>query len=235
MGITARQGPASASRACRLAGWHQLGHDARCAADELGRGGELDGGAPRVAGPAGRLGRSAVQPNRLVARCRPQATAAPRCRARAASAGSAASVAASSYRRWASLGIPRAKVSSARRTASSWASARRSGWPAAQPSPARRSSATSSKPAAVSPSAVQPGGGRQAPAQVAPSHRDSSPTLDHPLRAVLPDRLQHPVARPAGTGDHHQQAVVGEAGQRPRHLARASAEHARSPWPPPRT
>ena len=68
VGITERQRPRLVQQGLLLAGRRQLGHDARCVGDELGCGGELDGGAPPVTGPAGRLGRGAVQPNRLVAR-----------------------------------------------------------------------------------------------------------------------------------------------------------------------
>ena len=90
--------------------------------------GELDGGASPVTGLQGRFGRGAEEPHRLVAR-----VPAPGHRPRRdggsppVSSGSAARAAASSNRCWASLGSPRAKVSRARCTASSWASARRVG------------------------------------------------------------------------------------------------------------
>ena len=105
MDVTAGQGPRLRQQGALLAGRRQLGHDARCVRDQLGRAGQLEGGTAWVAGPAGRLGRGAVEPDRLVARM-----PAPRHGTRrgggawAASAGSAASAAASSYR---SLGLAR--------------------------------------------------------------------------------------------------------------------------------
>jgi hypothetical protein len=35
----------------------------------------------------------------------------------------------------------------------------------------------------------------------------------HPLSAVLPDRLEHPVTRHDGIGHHDEQALIGEASQ----------------------
>ena len=68
MGITAAQGSGLGHQGMVLAGWRQLGQDARCVGEHLGCVRELDGGAMWVSGPAGRLGSGAVQPDRLVAR-----------------------------------------------------------------------------------------------------------------------------------------------------------------------
>ena len=66
--IPGRQGAGLPQQGLLLAWLRQLGHDARCVRDELGRARQLEGSATRIAGPAGRLGRGSVEPDGLVAR-----------------------------------------------------------------------------------------------------------------------------------------------------------------------
>jgi hypothetical protein len=44
------------------------------------------------------------------------------------------------------------------------------------------------------------------------------PALLQLLQGVLPDRLQHPVARPVGTGFHHHQRLLYQGSEGPENL-----------------
>ena len=211
LGITAGQHPGLPQQRPLLARRQQLGHDARCVRDHLGRGRELDGGAAGVTGPACRLGRGAVEPDRLVARM----TAPRHGRAEVQGLGSLGRVGGQRSRllvpllgftqlspgvgelrqphgELVCLGMPR--LSAGR--------------------PAQRGSQVVGhlvEPLGGSAGGPQPGRGLQAPVQMSGSYVVLLAVPVHQLGAVLPDRLEHPVAGAGRSVVHHHEVVLGQA------------------------
>ena len=204
---------ASPSRACSSPGGASSDMMPGAFVIDLGRARQLEGGATRVAGPAGRLGRGAEEPDRLVA----GVPAPGHGRAEVEGVGGFGGVGRQRGRLLvALLGLARlapgvGELGPAARRAR-WASARSAGWPAAQPQrrragrrpPRRTRRSTPRRPssrAAVARHQRSGGPGRR------PARRSV-----HQLGAVLPDRLEHPVAG-AGGRRPPPEALVGQAGE----------------------
>ena len=211
LGITAGQHPGLRQQRPLLARRQQLGHDARCVRDHLGRGRELDGGAAGVTGPACRLGRGAVEPDRLVARM----TAPRHGRAEVQGLGSLGRVGGQRSRLLVPLlGFTELSpgVGELRQPHGELVCLDMPRLSAGRP--AQRGSQLVGhlvEPLGGSASGQQPGRGLQAPVQMSGSYVVLLAVPVHQLGAVLPDRLEHPIAGAGRSVVHHHEVVLGQA------------------------